>query len=67
MTTSECAAVLGLTTAYIRGEIRDGRLQAVIVPRDPAPGRTRGNRAVRIYQDAWANYLHRYWPERASA
>lgn len=63
LTTGQCATTLGVSTDYIRGEIRDGRLQAVIIPREPRPGRTRAYRAIRIYPEAWAAYRHRYWPE----
>jgi len=65
LTTAECAAVLGVSTDYIRAEIRDGRLTAVVITRDPRPGHTRAYRAIRVYPEPWRTYLQRYWPEHA--
>lgn len=65
LTTGQCATALGVSTDYVRGEIRDGRLMAVIITREPRPGRSRANRAIRVYREAWVAYLHRYWPDRA--
>lgn len=39
LTTGECARVLGTTTAYVRGEIRDGRIPDAIQFKRPN-GRT---------------------------
>lgn len=64
LTTRECAAQLGVTSRYIRGEIRDGRLKAEVIPRDPAPDRQRAHPAIRIYREQWDAYLGRYWPRQ---
>lgn len=66
LTTSECARCLGVTPRYIRAEILDGRLQAVVITRAPARNRTRGNRCYRIYRAEWAVYLEHYWPREAA-
>lgn len=66
LTTRDCARVLGVTSAYIRGEIDAVRLSAEVVARSPVHGRTRGNRAIRIYPLAFRAYLGRYWPSQAS-
>ena len=65
LTTGQCATTLGVSTDYIRGEIRDGRLIAQVIPRDPRPGRTRAYRAIRVYPESRHAYLQRYWPEHA--
>lgn len=63
LTTGECARILGMSVDYMRGEIRDGLLRAEVVQREARPGRTRGNRAIRIYRTSWREYLQRYWPQ----
>lgn len=63
MTTRDCANVLGVSTDYIRSEIRDGRLEAEVIPRPPRQGRRRAYPAIRIYPPAWATYLGTYWAQ----
>lgn len=56
MTTRECADVLGVGTAFIRGEVDDGRLRAVVSIRRPS-GRTHYRIAVsdfRAYCATWS-------------
>lgn len=63
LTTADCASALGVSVDFVRGEIKDRRLRAEVVEREPRPGRSRGNRAIRVYPEAWADYLQRYWPQ----
>lgn len=57
LTTSDCAEAISMTTEFIVGEIRDGRLKA----RTYAGGRPR----YRIAPADWDAYLARYWPSGA--
>ncbi len=57
LTTSDCAQKLGMTGAYIRGEIRDGRLKARIF----SEGRKRAK--YRIEAEDFTAYVERYWPK----
>lgn len=54
MTTSDCARHLGVSTSFIVGEIRDGRLRALVLQR----GRRRA--LYRISPAAWRAYLREY-------
>lgn len=52
--TTDCARRLGVSTDFIVGEIRDGRLLAIVIER---PGR----RAIyRVSEEAFAAYIVRY-------
>jgi hypothetical protein len=62
LTTSEAAAVVGVTAAYIRGEIRDGRLDADVIHREPIRGRQSARPVIRIYPEQLGAYVRRYWP-----
>lgn len=66
LTTGQCATALGVSTDYVRGEIRDGRLIAEVVAREPRPGRRRAYRAIRIHPGPWRAYLRRYWPQHSA-
>jgi hypothetical protein len=54
--TRECAAVLRVSCGFIRGEIKDGRLVALVY-------QCEGKRAsYRVTPEAWRAYVARYWP-----
>lgn len=57
LTTSECARALGMTGAFIRGEIRDKRLKARVF----TTGRKRAK--YRIDAEDFTAYVDRYWPK----
>lgn len=57
LSTAACARALGVSTAFIRGEIRDGRLRARILK---PKGRQRA--AYRIDRADFEAYLERCWP-----
>lgn len=55
MTTSQCAAKIGTSTEFVRGEIRDHRLEAHVIARD-------GKRMIyRISVESFERYLYRFW------
>lgn len=55
---SECAEQLKVTGEFIRGEIRDGRLDALVY--------VKGKRHLyRIDPEAWQAYKDRYWRRSA--
>jgi excisionase family DNA binding protein len=54
--TRECAVLLGVTTRYIVGEIRDGRLPARY--RVMPSGRIR----YRVSVEDWRAYVQQHWP-----
>lgn len=58
LTTADCARALGVTAAFIRGEVRGGRLVARVFERPS------GRSAYRIRLTAFQSYVARYWPER---
>jgi len=59
LSTQQCGALIGMTTEFVRGEIRDGRLPACRLCRD-------GKRpAYRVRAEDFDAYLARYW-SRAS-
>lgn len=62
LTTTECADIISMTSAYLRGEIRDGRLTAEIIHRPVSEGRKRSRPIIRVYPEHFAAYLKRYWP-----
>lgn len=62
LTTSECAALLGVTGAYIRGEIEDGRLEANRSNAQIRPGRKRARRVIRVRVEHFRAYCQRHWP-----
>lgn len=53
-----CARKIGVTDEYIRGEIKEGRLEAH-VHRYAHSGRAR----YRIDPEDWEAYVARYWPK----
>ena len=54
LTTRDCASRLGVSTEFIRGEIRDGRLKALVIERPP-------NRLIfRVSERELAEYVRRY-------
>jgi hypothetical protein len=57
LSTTECARALGMTGAFIRGEIRDGRLKARIF----TEGRRRAK--YRIEAVDFRAYVERCWPK----
>jgi len=55
LSTRQCGSLIGMTTEFIRGEIRDGRLPACKLARD-------GKRpAYRVRVEDFDTYLDRYW------
>ena len=62
LTTAEAACVVGVTPAYIRGEIREGRLDADVLHRDPVRGRQSARPVIRIYPEQFEAYVVRHWP-----
>jgi hypothetical protein len=59
--TRECAVLLGVTTRYIVGEIRDGRLPARC--REMPSGRIR----YRVSVDDWRLYVQTHWPMKIAS
>ena len=63
LTTGQCARIIGsVSTRYIYDEIREGRLRAQVVPRDPLPGRRRGYDSIRVAASDFEAYLRQRWP-----
>lgn len=67
MTPRECAerleeAGLGVSAAYIRGDIRDGLLTAEIVHREIRPGRSRSKPLIHVYEADFREYVRTTWP-----
>jgi hypothetical protein len=58
--TRECAVLLGVTTEYIVGEIRDGRLPAHC--RTTPEGRVR----YRVAVEDWRLYVATHWPRKVA-
>lgn len=58
LSTRECADRLGVTTDFIVGEIRDGRLAARVMTRES------GRPLYRIEAAAFTTYLARHWQRR---
>ena len=56
MTTTDVAKQLGVSSEFIRGEIRDGRLQAIVVKH---PGRRRA--VIRVTPAQFAEYQETVW------
>lgn len=55
LTTKQCAVKLGMSTDFVLGEIRDGRMEAHVIARD-------GKRTVyRISAESLERYRHRFW------
>lgn len=54
-TTRECAEVLGVTPAFIRGEILDGRLEAITIQRH-------ATMIYRVTLSAFRTYCEKYAP-----
>lgn len=61
MTTTQAALELEVSSEFIRGEIKSGRLRARVFRRPS------GRSAYRIDPDAFRLYLAKYWPERPSS
>lgn len=59
LTTRDCADLLGVSTAFIRGEIDDGRLVADVYDDDE-----KGRRIIRIDRTDFIAYCKRYWPAK---
>jgi predicted DNA-binding transcriptional regulator AlpA len=58
---SECAVLIGVSSDYIVGEIKDGRLPARV---NLSPkGRTR----YRVWVEDWQAYVVRYWPMKIAS
>lgn len=55
LTTNDCADLLGVSTGFVRGEIRDGRLCARAISR---PGK---RMLYRIAAPDFKTYLLRHW------
>ena len=55
LSTALCAARIGVTTGYVVGEIRDGRLAAMVLSR---PGK---RACYRVSEPAFESYLARHW------
>lgn len=62
LTTKECGDVISMSPAYVRGEIREGRLTAEIIHRPVSSGRTRSRPLIRVYPAEFQAYLEKYWP-----
>jgi excisionase family DNA binding protein len=61
LTTRDLADRLGVSTAFILGEIRDGRLSALTLS-------GRGKRTIyRVSEAAFEAYVARYWTRRQGA
>lgn len=61
-TTKEAADLISMTPAYVRGEIREGRLDAEVIERPVSRGRQRSKPLIRIYPEQLREYLRKYWP-----
>lgn len=61
LTTSDCARALGMTSQFIRGEIRDGRLRARIYTN---PERRRARYSIKA--EDFTAYVKQHWPENCS-
>jgi excisionase family DNA binding protein len=59
LTTTQCARALCVSGAFIRGEIRDGRLKALVF----REGRKRAK--YRIEREDFDAYQKRYWAKSA--
>lgn len=53
-----CAAVLGVTAAFIRGEVKDGTLPARVFRRSS------GRSVYRIEATDFQAYVERHWPQK---
>lgn len=60
LTTGDCAHTLHVTSEFIRGEIKEGRLPAMTFKR--ASGRTK----YRIDAEDFRRYIEQYWPKPCS-
>lgn len=56
LTTAECARYLGMSTDFIRGEVRDGRLKALIF-------KPKGRRRAKytIEREDFTAYVQEHW------
>lgn len=61
--TCDVADVLNMPIWWVREEIRDGKLPAEVIQRDPSPGRTKSRPSIRVYPEPFARYLERNWPQ----
>ena len=57
---SACARLLDVSASFVRGEVKDGRLQARVLTRPS------GRSVYRIAEAAFQAYVERYWPEHGS-
>lgn len=62
LTTRQCADLLGVSTAFMREELRCGALKGEAIPRDVQPGRRWAKTLYRIYPEDFRAYCARYWP-----
>lgn len=56
LTTAECAALLGVSTEFIRGEVYDNRLKATVYK---PPGRQRAK--IVIFESDFQAYQREFW------
>lgn len=50
LTTRDCADILGMSTGFIRGEIKDGRLPAAVYEPEDGGGR-------KVYRIDWTDFM----------
>lgn len=62
LTTRQCADILGVSTSYVREELKSGRLKGDAIPRPLSEGRKWSWRLYRIYPADFRAYCERYWP-----
>lgn len=62
--TRKCADHLGVSTWFIREEIKEGRLRADVFPRSTPSGGTRS--LIRIPLSKFRDYCNEYWPQAVS-
>lgn len=58
LTTAQCARFLGVTPAFIRGEIQDKRLSARVYKPE-----TKRRAVYTIEQQDFTAYVERFWPK----
>lgn len=55
MTTRQCADSIGVSPGFVVGEIRDGRLRALVIKRP------RRRSVYRVAPADWAAYVRQHW------
>lgn len=62
LTTQDCARYLGVSAAYVREELKSGRLEGDVIPRPCLPGRRWAKTLYRVYPADFKAYCAKYWP-----